>query len=87
MIIALTRHEQWAAIKRRPREVAMNRYRVDVSVDLQAEDESEAIEFLESTFGDVDPDPSRVMVLEVHSGEVVDTPEWVVKAIKNVDRR
>jgi hypothetical protein len=65
----------------------VNRYRVEMHVELQAESEDEAIEFLEAAYGDVDPDPARVMTLQVDSGEVIDTPEWVVKAAKNVDRR
>lgn len=65
----------------------MNRYRVRMVAEFQAESEPEAIEFLEFAFGDVDPEPARVLVLEIERGEVIYTPEWVVKAVKNVDRR
>lgn len=65
----------------------MNRYRVQMVAELQAESEEEAIEFLESAYGDVDPEPARVMTLEVKSGEVIDTPQWVANAASNPDRR
>jgi hypothetical protein len=58
----------------------MNRYRVEIFAELQAESEDEAVEFLETIYGDVDPDKSRVLTIEIYGGEVIDTPEWVQKA-------
>jgi hypothetical protein len=58
----------------------MKRFRVDMVTELLAASEDEAIEFLESAYGDVDPEPARVMVLEVKSGHEVEVPEWVRKA-------
>lgn len=71
----------------------MKRYRVKMVAELQAESEDEAIEFLEASFGDISPETvdeaadQRILTLEVGSGEVIDTPEWVVKAAKDPDRR
>jgi hypothetical protein len=58
----------------------MKRFRVDMTAELQAESEEEAIGFLEAAYGDVEPDESRVLVLEVVGGEEIEVPEWVAKA-------
>lgn len=59
----------------------MKRYRVKMVAELQAETEDEAIDFLERVYGSVDPEPDRVLVLEVKCGDEVETPPWVAQGL------
>jgi hypothetical protein len=65
----------------------VNRYKVRAEFELMADGQDEAALFVESTYGDIDPEPRRVLTMEVVDVAEVETPEWVVKAAKNVDAR
>lgn len=65
----------------------VSRYKVRAEFELMADGDAAAVAFVESTYGDVDPEPQRVLTMEIIDVVEVETPGWASKLVSQEARR